>query len=162
MEQTREARYAHPPGRQTARRTGSLLCTGRISVENHLNSVQSESNRTQSTNLCSAQSLAPAQGHTAKDFLRKLKAKYVSSSQAQDDGAAKPEAFSWARMGEHVAKLFRPAPGLFCMVRRQLPVTVHLAWSASQNRSALRQRIRLDCSFISGHLGNNDRFGSGL
>lgn len=56
------------------------------------------------------------QGHTAKDFLRRLKAKYVHSSQAQADGAADPSAFAWASMGGNVADLFRGAPGMFCMV----------------------------------------------
>ena len=60
------------------------------------------------------------QGHTAKDFLRRLKAKYVHSSQAQADGAADPSAFAWASMGGDVADLFRGAPGMFCMVRRAI------------------------------------------
>lgn len=56
------------------------------------------------------------QGHTAKDFLRRLKAQYVSSSQAQDDGADDPSAFNWAQMGFDVGHMFRPVPGIFCMV----------------------------------------------
>lgn len=58
-----------------------------------------------------------AQGHTAKDFLRRLKAQWVKSSQAQDDGAADPGAFQWEDMGLSVSHMFRPAPGVFCMVR---------------------------------------------
>ncbi len=57
------------------------------------------------------------QGHTAKDFLRRLKAQWVKSSQAQDDGAADPRAFQWEDMGLSVSHMFRPAPGVFCMVR---------------------------------------------
>lgn len=57
------------------------------------------------------------QGHTAKDFLRRLKAKYVHSSQAQEDGADDPSAFAWHSMGFDVAPMFRGVPGVFCMVR---------------------------------------------
>jgi hypothetical protein len=62
-------------------------------------------------------SLSRLQGHTAKDFLRRLKAKYVHSSQAQEDGAEDPGAFAWGSMGADVADMFRGAPGVFCMVR---------------------------------------------
>lgn len=56
------------------------------------------------------------QGHTAKDFLRRLKAQYVNSSQAQEDGADDPTAFNWHGLGEDVALMFRSVPGAFCMV----------------------------------------------
>ncbi|KAK9814085.1 hypothetical protein WJX72_000419 [[Myrmecia] bisecta] len=55
-------------------------------------------------------------GRSITDFLRRLKARYVHSSEAQEDGALDPEAFNWAALGQHVNKYFKTAPGVCCML----------------------------------------------
>ncbi|PSC72758.1 non-structural maintenance of chromosomes element 4-like protein A [Micractinium conductrix] len=50
--------------------------------------------------------------HSAGDFLRRLRARYVEDGLEAADGAADPEAFNWAGLGQSasVTALFRTAP----------------------------------------------------
>ena len=50
------------------------------------------------------------------DVIRGLRAQYVASGTAQEDGATIAEAFNWMAFARNVAQYFKPAPGLSCML----------------------------------------------
>ena len=50
------------------------------------------------------------------DLIRGLRAQYVASGNAQDDGANVAEAFNWMAFARDVARYFKHAPGLSCML----------------------------------------------
>ncbi len=50
------------------------------------------------------------------DLIRGLRAQYVASGNAQEDGANMPEAINWVAFARDVAPYFKSAPGLSCML----------------------------------------------
>lgn len=70
---------------------------------------------------CSAQDvtiynyrLESAQGRSANDFVRHLKAAYVEALDAQQEGEIDPSAFDWAALSRHalLSYLFRSSAGI--------------------------------------------------
>ncbi|CAL5221420.1 g3607 [Coccomyxa viridis] len=50
------------------------------------------------------------------DLIRGLRAQYVASGDAQEDGASIAEAFNWMAFARDIAQYFKHAPGLSCML----------------------------------------------
>ena len=63
------------------------------------------------TRLCCA-----AQHRNPLDLIRGLRAQYVASGNAQEDGASIAEAFNWMAFARDIAQYFKHAPGLSCML----------------------------------------------
>lgn len=56
------------------------------------------------------------QGHTAKDFLRRLKEAHAAGDDPQEDGRDNIDAMGWTAVGHAVATMYRPAVGVCCML----------------------------------------------
>ena len=76
------------------------------------------------------------QGHTVKDFLRRLKARYARETN-DGDGMIDADDFDWAALGKSVAWHFRTAPSVYCMLG---PLDARAKTRAQQQR-APRQRL---------------------
>lgn len=59
------------------------------------------------------------QGHTLKEFIRRLKARFqneVHHSDDDEDDGVDPSAFNWGALGTSVSGHFRGAPAITCML----------------------------------------------